>query len=101
MNKTQPIKRSEISVAKTSLIPDSIINAVNELIKKYWSGSQASFKQDELLALVLSTDSTLTKEKIFEEHLFDFEQVFRAEGWKVIYNKPGWDETYEPYFTFK
>lgn len=96
----KPITPHEIQDIKNLEIPDSIIESVNELIVKYWNGSSASFKQPELLERVLEKDKTLTSQKIFSEHLFDFEPLFRNQGWVVEYDKPGYNESYEAYFKF-
>lgn len=34
------------------------------------------------------------------EHL-DVEDVYRAAGWEVTYDKPGYNETYDATFTFR
>lgn len=101
MNKIQPIKRSEISQAKVALIPDSIINAVNELLKKSWNGSFAVIKSKELMKLVLESDSTLTDQIIFNNRFFDFEPIFRKEGWVVTFETPDRDQSFDSYFKFE
>lgn len=37
---------------------------------------------------------------IFKEHLLDFEDVYRNKGWNVKYDKPAYNESYEPTWTF-
>ena len=97
----KPIKPSEVQDQKNTSIPESIISSVNELIVKYWNGREAKFKQDELLERVMEKDQTLTRDQIFNTHLFDFESLFRSEGWVVTYDSPGYNETYPATFSFK
>lgn len=37
----------------------------------------------------------------FDQGWMDFEPIYEAQGWKVQYDKPGWDETYDAFFEFK
>jgi len=41
------------------------------------------------------------KNDIFEKNFLDFESVFRNVGWSVEYDKPGYCESYDAFFTFK
>ncbi len=43
----------------------------------------------------------MSSSEIYERHLLDVEPSYRAEGWEVEYDKPGYNETYEATFTFR
>lgn len=39
-------------------------------------------------------------DEVFKKGWLNVEYLFRAAGWEVQYDKPGYNETYEAYFTF-
>jgi hypothetical protein len=81
-----------------------VIKAFNLLIAKYWDGSAAIVKQnevvDKILALAKGKSHPLKKDVLFKEHYLDIEYLFKGAGWQVTYDKPGFNETYEPSWTF-
>ena len=99
----KPITPNEIQDEKNLTIPDYIIESVNEILVKKWSGTEqkASFTQDELMELVLSKNPSKTREQIFEDRDFDFEDFYRKLGWNVYYNKGQYYDTFPPYFVFR
>lgn len=100
----KPISPNEIGKAKASRISDDVIEAFNELIAKHWNGKSATIKQDEVIQLILKKRANMGKESnrrdIFENKELDIEDLFRAEGWQVEYDKPGFNESYEASWTF-
>lgn len=98
----QPIKPTDIVAAKKATIPDIVLESVNELIAVKWDGHQARVKQDELVALILgkTSDDTLTSDKLYKDHMLDFEDIYREAGWIVEYDRPAYNETYPAAFTF-
>ena len=84
-------------------IPDFIIEAVNTLIKKKWDGKEAIINQNDILAIVSSNDGyddKPSRRTIFENNWLDFEDLYREVGWKVEYDKPAYNESYDAYFKF-
>lgn len=90
--KIKPIAPDEV----VHEIPDVIIEVVNTLIKEKWNGRKSHILQDEILERL-----SIPRDEVFEKHLLDFEHIYREAGWSVIYDKPGWDENYKPFFEFK
>ena len=43
----------------------------------------------------------MNRKKAFDEHLFDFEDAYRNEGWEVSFSQPSYDEDYDSYYSFK
>jgi hypothetical protein len=111
MEKIQPIKPSEIVEKKIKTIPNDMIKAVNDLIVKNWNGKSSTVKQDAIINAYLDNltlsehpneiNQSAERDKIFENHFLDFEDIYRKAGWKVEYDKPGFNESYEPFFVFK
>ena len=101
--KASPIKPEDIQDLKNFDIPSEMIEAVNELIIKNWNGSSATFKQKDLIPVYLSKvkDKEKARDMLFEHRHLDFEDRFRQAGWKVHYDKPGYNENYDSFWEFE
>jgi hypothetical protein len=92
----RPIRPCEID--QTKRIPQAVLKAFNELIAEKYCDGRAHFDQSEVVAAIVKKG--LKRKEIFEKGWLDVERIYRVAGWEVRYDKPGWDETYEPNFTF-
>ena len=92
----QPISPENV---KEALLPDEVIEVFNELIQEHWNGHNARILQSKA-ADIISKRMKLSQYDIYERRYLDIEQVYRDAGWKVKYDKPGYNETYEATFTF-
>lgn len=107
MAKVKPISPSEITDLKLESLPDEMIKVVNQLIIDNWNGRSATIMQsaikDAFLQLYNTThpNVVMTPARMFELHWMDFEDIYRKKGWKVEYDKPGYNESYEAFFVFK
>jgi hypothetical protein len=99
-----PITPGEASKRKLKDIPDFVIEAFNDLIVRKFSGSQATVKQDEVVELIMEKAKEakvdVTRDQLFENHWLDVEPYFMRAGWKVDFDKPGYNESYDAYFVF-
>lgn len=96
----EPIKPSDVDFN----IPDFVIEIVNEFIKKEWDGEQSRILQTDIVNEIIARYpgmEDITSETVFKNHWLDFEDVYRQVGWKVEYDKPGFNEFYEPFFIFE
>ena len=98
--KGQPIKPSEVTRAKQRKIPAEVIEVFNELIASNWNGLSSIFGQREVVAAILAKMPNTERATVYARHWLDVEPLYEAEGWIVEYDKPGFNETYEPTFTF-
>ncbi len=89
----------EIAGEKQKTFPDAVLESFNELLTQKFNGTPVIIKQDDVLALMIRKG--LNREEIFEKGWLDVEGAYRAAGWKVSYDKPGFNETYDANFTFK
>lgn len=103
MNKVKPIKPDEVDGAK--VIPDEVIKAFNTLIAKEWDGRSAILRQGDVIKEIgrnlKASGKVMARSELFDEHYLDVEEIFRQEGWKVHYDKPAYNEDYEPSWTFQ
>lgn len=104
------IKPENIVSEKKKHIPAEVEKAVDFLIGQKWNGKSATFKQDELIQKIVefsgidfpSAESKQNyRNRLFETHALDFEDVYRAAGWSVVYDKPAYNESYSAFFKFE
>ena len=108
MSEVRPFTPDEALAAKVHVIPPFVVEAVNMLLAKHFDGKSARVEQREIIKLAVEIgehNETLppgtTAETFFSEKWLDFEKLYEKSGWKVRYDKPGWDETYSPFFVFE
>lgn len=107
MNMSQPITPDEAHAKYLSAdrFPPEVFDAFNELIEKNWTaGGVATFTQEAVVTLILGKlliRANATREKIYVNKWLDVEDAYRQKGWDVNYDKPGYNESYAPTFTFK
>jgi hypothetical protein len=97
----KPITPQEVSEQKIKNIPDNVINCWNKAIVRNCKGggSYATIFQSEIVGL-LADAMEVSREEVFASDWLDIEPIYRAAGWKVEYDKPGYNETYVAYYTF-
>ena len=98
-NKVRPIKPEEVVKAKKTNFPDAVFEAFNEMITENYAGRVATFKQDDVVKLMVQKG--LGRNDIFKKGWLDIEDVYDKAGWEVDYDRPGWNETYDTTFTFR
>ena len=100
---SKPLTPNEALAEKKNYIHPKMIEAVNFLIVKNFTGGSFNIKQKEVVNkfLELTASEGITKDEVFNSKWLDFEKVFEEVGWKVSYDKPAYCETYEPSFNFK
>lgn len=45
--------------------------------------------------------AAIDRETIFRRGYLNVEEAYREQGWSVVYDKPGYNETYDASFEFK
>ena len=102
---TKPITPTEVGKVKETKFPDFVIEAFNECITRHWDGKIAKFTQDAVLTEIVARGNTegglISRTYVFEQRWLDIESLFEQYGWRVEYDRPGYNEMYEPTFLFK
>lgn len=105
--KIKPITPEEINEKKLEMLPDEVIESFNEMIATNWNGTSSRFKQKDAVALILgkmnaerAVDGKVDSQFLFDNHYLDVEDLYRKQGWKVYYDKPAYNETYDAIFEF-
>lgn len=104
----KPITPQEVGVAKAASLPPKVIGAWNDLIVAKWNGSSARILQKEALAAIVKAmwpnadpDTDLPEwNTVRAKGWLDIEEMYRAQGWKVEYDRPGYCESYDAHFIF-
>lgn len=94
-----PLGPEEILGVKTAQIPEAVFEVVNRLIAKQWDGQAAVVKQPDIVDALVAEG--YPRKQVYEEHWLDVEESYRAVGWTVTYDRPGYNETYEPTYEFR
>lgn len=100
MNRTvKPITPEEAGFAKAGVLPVEVLKTWNEMIIVKVSNGVARITQDQIIAALMKTTG-VEREAVFKSGWLEIEDLYRAVGWDVDYDKPGYNESYQPIFTF-
>ena len=69
------------------------------MIAQTWNGHSARVLQKDVVNLMVK--KCLDSESVYRYSWLNVEDIYRAAGWLVEYDKPGYNEDYEASFTFK
>lgn len=97
---TKPISPNEITSLKKKIIPDEVIESFNELIVEKWDGKESIVRVKSIVDRIVNKIPDLDRSLIYSNKWLDIEDIYRNEGWVVIYDQPGYCETYDAYFKF-
>lgn len=88
----------QAKLAHQANLPDEVTKVVNGFLSLRAERSRIVITQKEVVAaLVLAGFDTKT---IDDNNMLDFEGSYEASGWKVEYDKPGYNESYEAFWIF-
>jgi hypothetical protein len=97
-----PITPGDVAAGAAGAVPDFVLQAFNELLAQKARNGSARITQNEVIERIISLSPTpLPRQQIFDKNWLDVESIYRAAGWKVRYDKPGYCENYDAYFEFK
>ena len=97
--KVGPISPNEVCSQAKANFPSAVFEVFNDLIAANWNGISATIRQDEVVKRLVAKG--LERNEIFDKGWLNVEEAYRSKGWRVEYDKPGYNETYEATFTFR
>lgn len=97
---TDPIRPEDVTETKRGNFPPEVMQAWNDIIAKNFSNGSSFIRQNEI-AEAIAKKLDITRTEVFDNKYLDIEDIYRAHGWKVEYDKPGYNESYEASFTFR
>lgn len=98
--RTRPITPEQVAKKRKNSIPGEVFQVFNLLISESWDGRESVVLQKDAVKRIreiLNITSTI----IFDNGWMDVEDHYRGAGWKVDYDKPGYNETYDAFYTFR
>lgn len=96
----KPISPREVAKSKLSQIPDEVIEAFNELIAESFSDGCSVVKQSKVVTRIGKKMKKSGNKTKFDNNWLDIEEIYEKNGWKVVYDQPGFNESYPTTFTF-
>lgn len=101
----RPAKPVEITGIMRTTIPRFIFDAFNGCIARAMYKGSAIVKQRDVIAEIMRIGSVMQpqiiKNEILDYHWLDVEDLYRAAGWKVVYDGTGrFNRDDEPTFIF-
>lgn len=94
----KPIKPSEIAEGKASVIPDYVFDVFNREISKAYADGRSVVVQNAVVDALVKRGHD--RNAVFNCGWLNVEESYRAAGWDVEYDKPGYNESGEAKFTF-
>lgn len=110
MSDIKPFTPAEAKAQKVFALPPELIKAVNELLaERYVDRGVIHIKLIDLkarcrkiiLAENLQMSSITDPLASWDQSVWDFEPVYRQHGWKVSYDSPAYNESYDGYYIFE
>ena len=93
-----PIRPEEVVELKKQQIPSEVFETINRLIGERIVGGEVTIKQDDIVEELVIKG--LQSAEIFRRGWLNVEPAYQDAGWKVAYDKPGYNETYPATFKF-
>ena len=96
---SKPLRPDEVTANKANVIPAEVIDTINEMITEKFVSRNLSFtiKQKDI---VKRTMLKMDPDAEWQNDWLNFEGLFESYGWKVNYDKPGYNESYDASFEF-
>ena len=100
----KPITPDEVVDAKIESIPSEVYQVFNKLIVAAWNGDTATVIENVAIYALFSqfaaAGKDVTRAELLASGWLRVEDAYRKVGWRVVYDTPAHNETFEPRFTF-
>lgn len=101
----EPIRPEDIGLAKSRTFPKYVFEAFNEQIVANYTAGRAVVLQNKVIDAIIVAASVegviIDRGDVFDRKYLNVEEAYEEAGWKVTYDKPAYNESYEANFTFK
>lgn len=93
-----PLRPGGLLAEKVEIIPNEVFTVFNGLIAENARRGRAIVNQFDAVGRLV--EMGFDRREIYDKKWLDIEDIYRAVGWTVAYDRPGYNETYDPYFVF-
>lgn len=98
--KATPLKKEEVLVLKEETVPNEVIEVVNKLlVQNKNNANYIKITMEEVVEELMKIG--FKRNEVFDKGFLNFENIYRKQGWTVIFDKPSYNETYKAYYTFE
>ena len=98
--KVAPLTPAEVVAYKRDItMPGAVIAIFNELIACRYLDGRAVVRQDEVVTKM--RELGMNVDDVYKNGWLDVEDIYRAAGWNVEYDKSGYNEGHPPTYTFE
>lgn len=80
-------------------IPEEILGIVNDFLVARVHRKSFIISQQEIVDKLSLT--SITEAEALDKGWFDFEDAYRRRGWRVTYDRPGFNESYGAFWRFQ
>lgn len=94
----EPLKPSEVVAKKKILLPDDVIEVWNNILAQECNSKYTTIYQDDVVKALVAKG--YSRQEIHKKKYLDIEDIYREAGWKVEYDKPGYNESGPATFKF-
>lgn len=106
-NEVKPITPKEVIKKIEEAMPSFVFEVVNKLITDELiatNSSECAIKQNDIIKALIAHQEVkgvqITRDEIFEKGWLNFEPHYKKAGWKVRYDRPSYNDSYDAYFEF-
>lgn len=92
------ITPAEARARTGELIPEEVLEIINSFLIGY-SRAPITITRKELIGKI-SEALAIGEDEIFERRYLEFAEVYRAQGWSVVFEAPDRGERYDSYWRF-
>lgn len=100
MEIVKPVSPDQLANQDEHDIHPSMIRAINILLSRF-DGYSLNLTQREIVEKFLNLEPNMKRSDVFDNNYLDFIGIYRRAGWDIVYDRPGYNESYEPNYTFK
>lgn len=98
MKQGVPISPDDIPAAKETVFPPFVYDCFNKCITQKYTNGRATVYLKDVTPLI--KDACKENNIPFHTDFLNIEEVYRAQGWNVVYDGPAYCESYDAYFVF-
>lgn len=95
--------KQALAAANAGTIPEQVFDAFNAFLSDRAGDAPSGImvKQDEVLALLAKAWPQTKRHVYFEKGWLDVEAAYRKAGWRVTFDKPGYNESGGAFWVFR
>jgi hypothetical protein len=92
----EPITPAQARLSHETVIPSVVIEAINRLLSRHYNDKRIIIELSQLKTEIAITGFNIQ----MQNQWLDFENIYRKQGWRVVRDIPGYNESYETFWEF-